>query len=123
MRTVNRTTGARLRIVLEPGVALGPGKADLLAGIVETGSIAASGRRLGMSYKRAWQLVEELNRTFREPLVGTAKGGAQGGGAHLTPLGEEVLRRLRAMQAGTEAVIADDLAALRAALRPPGTPG
>ncbi|MGH7156097.1 MAG: winged helix-turn-helix domain-containing protein, partial [Acetobacteraceae bacterium] len=68
--------GLHLRVVLGGRVALGPGKAELLDGIAETGSIAAAGRRMGMSYKRAWLLVEEMNAMFADPLVNTAKGGA-----------------------------------------------
>src|SRR3546814_20746579 len=85
-RTANRTVGARLRIVLEPAGAIWPGKADRLQGIKETGSIAAAGRRMGMSYKRAWYLVETMNRCFRSPVVEAAKGGRSGGGAVLTAL-------------------------------------
>ncbi len=73
--------GLHLRVVLGGEVAMGPGKAELLDGIAETGSIAAAGRRMGMSYRRAWLLVEELNATFAGPLVDAAKGGAGGGGA------------------------------------------
>jgi molybdate transport system regulatory protein len=102
-----------LRVTLAPGIAIGPGKADLLDGIRETGSIAAAGRAMRMSYRRAWSLVEELNRSFREPLVDTAKGGSGGGGASLTRRGEDVLRRYRAMQATAVAAIARDAAALR----------
>jgi molybdate transport system regulatory protein len=65
MKAGNKQVGARLRIVLEPDIAIGPGKADILQGIKETGSIAAAGRRMGMSYKRAWLLVETMNRWWR----------------------------------------------------------
>ncbi len=106
-------SAARLRVVLDEGVFLGPGKADLLEGIAATGSIAAAGRRLGMSYKRAWMLVETLNGYFAKPLVQAATGGKAGGGAQLTPLGEEVLLRYRRMAAATEKAIAKDVAALR----------
>jgi molybdate transport system regulatory protein len=109
----NLTEGLRFRIVLCPGVALGPGKADLLAAIAETSSITAAAARFGMSYKRGWSLVRELNRAFAEPLVETAKGGTGGGGsARLTPLGRHVLDRYRQMEADATAVIAagvDDL--------------
>lgn len=88
----------RLRVDLAPGVSFGPGKAELLAGIAETGSIAAAGRRSGMSYKRAWQLVERLNRDFAGPLVHASRGGPKGGGAALTVLGQEVLARYRRLQ-------------------------
>ena len=103
----------RLRVHLDAEAFLGPGKADLLEGIAETGSIAAGGRRLGMSYKRAWLLVETLNGYFAGPLVVAATGGKAGGGAQLTPLGREVLTRYRAMLAASEAACAKDLAALR----------
>lgn len=110
---------ARLRVVLGRDIALGPGKADLLEGIRETGSIAAAGRRMGMSYKQAWLLIDTMNGCFAKPLVEAVKGGKSGGGAHLTPLGKEVLARFRRMQAATDKVIADDMAALKRAMRKP----
>jgi molybdate transport system regulatory protein len=100
---------ARLRIYFDAETMLGPGKADLLQGIRETGSISAAGRRMGMSYKRAWTLIDTLNHYFREPLVISAAGGKSGGGARLTPLGIEVLARYRHMQAATEQAIAADV--------------
>jgi len=108
-----RKTGLSVRVNLRPGVAFGPGKADLLAGIRETGSIAAAGRRMGMSYTRAWGLVETLNRDFRAPLVVAAKGGAARGGATLTALGAEVLERYRRLAAASERAAAAHVAALR----------
>ena len=120
MRTGNRTPGARLRIVLEPDIAIGPGKADLLQGIAETGSITAAGRRMAMSYRRAWLLVDTMNRCFKAPLVETAKGGAGGGGgARLTSLGREVLERYRRMERLTEAAVEPEMVALRAMLADP----
>jgi len=115
----SRSTGpvARLRIVLGGDIALGPGKADLMQGIRETGSIAAAGRRMGMSYKQAWLLVETMNACFSKPLVAAVKGGKSGGGAHLTPLGEDVLHRFRRMQASSTRAIARDLAALKRVMR------
>lgn len=95
----NITEGLRFRIVLKPGVAIGPGKADLLQAIDETASLTAAAKRFGMSYKRSWTLVQELNRDFAEPLVETEKGGAGGGGgARLTKLGHYVLKRYRRME-------------------------
>ena len=82
MKIGNRTVGTRLRIVLEPDIAIGPGKADILEGIRETGSIAAAGRRLGMSYKRAWLLVETMNACFKSPLVEASRGGRPTGVPH-----------------------------------------
>jgi molybdate transport system regulatory protein len=119
MRTQASGPVARLRIILGDAIAVGPGKADLLEGIRETGSIAAAGRRMGMSYKRAWLLVETMNSCFSRPLVEAAKGGKWGGGARLTKLGEEVLARYRRMQTATGRAIADDLAALKRAMRTP----
>ena len=71
----------RLRLVFRPGEMVGPGKAELLERIDQTGSIAAAGRAMGMSYKRAWMLVETMNAMFRDPVVISTRGGAQGGGA------------------------------------------
>ena len=117
MKAGNRTVGARLRIVLEPDVAIGPGKADLLEAIRETGSIAAAGRRMGMSYKRAWLLVETMNRCFTSPLVEASRGGPARGGATLTPAGERVLDCYRRMAVLTENAIATEIAKLRSMLR------
>jgi len=112
MKSKAKKTGIRLRVLLEPGAMLGPGRADLLEGIKATGSIAAAGRRMGMSYKRAWTLIETLNTEFKVPLVTAAKGGAHGGGSTLTELGEEVLARYRSMQRRAEAAISADVKAL-----------
>ncbi|MBY6199767.1 LysR family transcriptional regulator [Maritalea mobilis] len=107
----------RLRLRLMIGDAmLGPGKADLLDGIRRTGSIAAAGRGMEMSYKRAWSLVEEMNGAFRSPLVARVRGGKQGGGAHLTELGEEVLTRYRRLEALATEAGAEEIAALSALL-------
>jgi molybdate transport system regulatory protein len=102
----------RLKVQLSCGdeFALGPGKADLLAAIADTGSISAAGRQLGFSYRRTWLLVDTMNRCWREPLVATAHGGPRGGGATLTPLGESVLARYRAL-AATLAATAEPAAA------------
>ena len=88
----------RIRIRCGKALVLGPGRADLLMHIAQTGSIAAAGRRMGMSYKRAWALVEAMNGTFSAPLVAAAKGGAGGGGARLTAAGEAVLAAYRALE-------------------------
>lgn len=108
--------GLHLRVVLDDAVAMGPGKAELLEGIAATGSIAAAGRRMGMSYKRAWLLVEEMNAMFAEPLVGAAKGGAGGGGARLTSLGERVLTAYRGLEAAAAKAGAKELATMRRVL-------
>ncbi len=108
--------GLRIRLVLGPGVMLGPGKADLLEGIRDTGSIAAAGRRMGMSYKRAWMLVEGMNGAYRAPLVETARGGAAHGGASLTALGTAVLDAYRRMEVKAAAAAEEEIAAIGAAL-------
>jgi molybdate transport system regulatory protein len=117
MKAGNKQVGARLRIVLEPEIAIGPGKADILEGIKETGSIAAAGRRMRMSYKRAWLLVETMNACFKAPLVETTRGGRGHGGARLTPTGEMVLACYRRMETLAEKAIAADLGKLRKVLR------
>ncbi len=94
----------RIRLMQGDEIALGPGKADLLKAIHEHGSISAAARRMGMSYRRAWLLVDTMNRCFREPLVLSAAGGSQGGGASLTPHGEEVLSYYEKMQADVSRV-------------------
>lgn len=99
--------------MLEPNIAIGPGKADILEGIRETGSIAATGRRMGMSYKRAWLLVESMNACFENPLVETSRGGQTRGGATLTPEGEKVLACYRRMEALTAQAIEAEMAKLR----------
>jgi len=113
MRHGNKTLGPCLRVTLRKGVAFGPGKADLLEGIRDTGSIAAAGRHMKMSYTRAWGLVSEMNAEFRSPLVESAKGGAVRGGASLTTLGEDVLKRYRRMERAAARAITADLTALR----------
>lgn len=86
------------RLMLDDEIAFGPGKADLLDAIAETGSISAAGKQLGMSYRRTWLLVDTMNRCFQQPLVETATGGAQGGGTRLTDFGLEVLQHYRRLQ-------------------------
>lgn len=113
------SAGPRLRILLGAEIAIGPGKADLLDAIARSGSISAAARAMGMSYRRAWQLVETMNRSFQAPLVETAKGGAGGGGARVTPLGEDILRRYRAMEAKAARCIAPEMADFTAFLNAP----
>ena len=108
--------GLHLRVVLDGAAAMGPGKAELLEGIAATGSIAAAGRRMGMSYKRAWLLVEAMNTMFAAPLVDASKGGAGGGGAALTPLGSNVLAAYRTLERQAEEAGAAALAALQGAI-------
>jgi molybdate transport system regulatory protein len=99
------------RLVLGPDIAVGPGKADLLEAVAKTGSISAAGRSMGMSYKKAWYLLDTMNRCFREPLVEATKGGRGHGGASLTPMGREVLRRYRSIQVHASTAASGELAA------------
>ncbi|WP_020146410.1 winged helix-turn-helix domain-containing protein [Thioalkalivibrio sp. ALJ15] len=99
----------RLRVLLGEVTAMGPGKAMLLEAIREKGSISAAARSVGMSYRRAWDLVETMNQSFREPMVETAKGGSGGGGAQVTEFGERVLARYREMEARATAAIREEL--------------
>ncbi len=80
-------------------LAMGPGKADLLEAIEQVGSISAAGRKLGMSYRRTWLLVDTMNRCWAEPLVDAVAGGGQSKGARLTDAGREILAAYRALEA------------------------
>lgn len=99
----------RVRLVLGRSIAIGPGKADLLAAIAETGSIAAAGRSMGMSYKKAWYLIDTMNRCFREPLVVASKGGSGRGGAQLTAMGARVLELYRSIESQAAKTAQHDL--------------
>ncbi|MDU7520185.1 MAG: LysR family transcriptional regulator [Roseomonas mucosa] len=114
--------GLSIRLDPAPGLRIGPGKVRLLEEIGRNGSISAAGRALGMSYRRAWELVEDLNRGLGRPVVETAAGGAGGGGTRLTRLGERVIREYRSIEAEAHAAALPRLLAL---LRPEedGEPG
>ncbi|NGZ86482.1 winged helix-turn-helix domain-containing protein [Duganella aceris] len=102
----------KLRLWREDEVAMGPGKADLLEAIGQTGSISAAARAMQMSYRRAWLLVDVMNRSFREPLVRSAVGGTRGGGAQLTEAGARVLAQFRVMEDAALTAAAAHLAPL-----------
>lgn len=101
----------RFRLMLGGAIAIGPGKADLLEAVAQTGSISAAARAMGMSYKRAWYLLDTMNRCFQEPVVATTKGGRAQGGAALTVTGEKVLKRYRLIEAKAAAAVAHDVRA------------
>jgi len=101
----------RVRILIGDGMVLGPGKVDLLEAIGRTGSISAAGRELGMSYRRAWLLVDALNRMFPDALVTASPGGSRGGGAKLTDYGRGVAAAYRRVEVRTRAVMREELAA------------
>ena len=102
----------RLRVMRGDDIVFGPGKAALLESIEQTGSILAAGKAMGMSYKRAWQLVETMNRLFREPVVERMRGGADRGGARLTEAGVQALALYRRMQDDAKAASAGSMAEL-----------
>ena len=106
-----------LRLDLTSRVRLGPGKIRLLEAIDREGSISAAGRALKMSYRRAWLLIDELNSSFREPLVATQLGGTGGGKASVTALGRTVIRAYRAMEKDAERMVRHRSAPLLKQLR------
>lgn len=109
-----------LRINLDPEGRIGPGKIELLEQIAAFGSISAAARGMDMSYKRAWDLVEEMNRLFGKPLVAAQTGGKHGGGAQLTPAGLAVVSRFRAIERAAAAAAESQLAALQAEIEAGG---
>jgi molybdate transport system regulatory protein len=111
-----------LRVDLGAGRALGPGKIRLLEAIAETGSISKAGRHLGMSYRRAWLLVDDMNNCFRDPVIAAQPGGPHGGGATLTPFGEKLVARFRAIEADATTATKKHLHDLEAALKGARTP-
>jgi molybdate transport system regulatory protein len=114
---------ARLKVslILDSGARIGPGKASLLESVRDTGSISAAARAMGMDYKRAWTLIDSLNRAFDTAVVERATGGSGGGGATLTQFGAEILARYRRLEAAAAKIGAADLKTLdRHALPDPG---
>jgi molybdate transport system regulatory protein len=111
--------GVRLTLRVDFGTdrAIGPGKVLLLEAIRDTGSISQAGRSLGMSYRRAWLLVDDMNRCFREPVVTAQPGGAQGGGAALTAFGQKVVQKYRKIETEATAAAKPQLHDLEASLR------
>jgi len=103
----------RLRVMQGETIAFGPGKAALLLAIERTGSISGAAREMEMSYRRAWLLVEEMNRCFTKPLVETATGGAKGGGASITEVAREVISCYQRMQKKADAAVEKDMQYLR----------
>ena len=100
---------------------IGPGKVQLLEAVRAHGSISAGARAMGMSYRRAWLLIDTLNQMFHEPVVQTTLGGRGGGTAGVTPFGVEIITRYRAMEAATRRAIASHAAALERRAKPPRT--
>ena len=116
--------GMRLTVRIDFGAhrALGPGKIRLLEAIGRTGSIAQAGRSLGMSYRRGWLLVEDLNRSFRKPVVSKKSGGTRGGGAILTPFGRSLIGHYRTVERKATAAAKRSLRELQKAVRSTDAP-
>jgi molybdate transport system regulatory protein len=112
-KTDSKLPALSLRIDLDDDERIGPGKIRLLEQIRESGSISAAGRAMDMSYKRAWDLVDEINRICRQPAVERQTGGKNGGGAALTPFGESLVARYRKIERDAAAAVRKELAALR----------
>ncbi len=107
-----------IRLDFGPGQAVGHGKIRLLEAVREYGSIAAAGRSMGISYRRAWLLVEELNALFGEPVVATKHGGSGGGGSELTAFGSRLIQQYHTIEAKAAAAVAAELGILAAAAKP-----
>ena len=110
---MTNSKSVRLRLMQGDTIAFGPGKAALLLAIERSGSISGAAREMDMSYRRAWLLVEQMNRCFHQPLVTTATGGAKGGGASITELAHEVLACYQHMQKKADSAVEKDMAFLR----------
>jgi molybdate transport system regulatory protein len=102
----------RMRIRQADAVAIGPGKIDLLEAVRQQGYISAAARSLGMSYRRAWLLIDELNRTLKAPATSSETGGSAGGGCVLTPVGEKIVRLYREIEAEAARTCAPQISAL-----------
>ena len=115
-------SATRLTVRVDFGAdrALGPGKIRLLEAVKNSGSISQAGRSLDMSYRRAWLLIDDMNRCFREPVVAAQPGGAQGGGAALTPFGEQLIQKYRAIETQAMAAAKSQLRDLETSLRARG---
>ena len=111
------TARLTLRVDFDEDRAIGPGKIRLLEAIRDTGSITKAGLALGMSYRRAWLLVDDMNSCFREPVIAAQAGGSHGGGAALTPFGTRLINQYRAIEAEAHSATAALLRELEAACK------
>ena len=110
-------TRLTLRVDFGPGRSIGPGKIRLLEAVDRTGSISQAGRSLGMSYRRAWLLIDDMNRCFRDAVVNAKPGGSRGGGAVLTEFGAELIRDYRGIETAASGAAKKRLRGLEAALQ------
>ena len=109
----------RVRVIAGEQIALGPGKVNLLEEIDRSGSISRAARELGLSYRRAWTLVDTMNKIFKSSLVEGSAGGKKGGGAHLTPLGKKIAKTYRTMESKVEAAMQSNWKVIQNSLKPP----
>lgn len=107
----------RIRVLSGDQIALGPGKVALLEEIERSGSISKAARKLGLSYRRAWTLVDTMNKTFESYLVRGSAGGEKGGGASLTPLGVKMAKTYRAMETKAEKAIQGNWKTIKRSLK------
>ncbi|WP_244817833.1 winged helix-turn-helix domain-containing protein [Caballeronia sp. Lep1P3] len=107
----------RMRISKGETVAIGPGKVALLEAVRDHGSISAAARSLAMSYRRAWLLIDELNRSLESPATVSEQGGQSGGGCVLTPVGERIVKLYREIEARAQAACAAEIASLTRLLK------
>ena len=110
--TVLPSVKVKIQLVVNDSIALGPGKADLLEAIQENGSISAAAVHMGMSYKRAWDLVITMNKSFKQTVVATSVGGGKGGGAEITDFGSQVLVQYRDIEAKITLVLKAEMSDL-----------
>ena len=103
----------RIRFMKNADIAIGPGKIKLLESIAETGSISAAARRDGMSYRRAWMLIDTMNKCCAKPVLSTLTGGRAGGGARVTPFGLQLIRHYRRIELRAAKAGARDIAAIK----------
>jgi molybdate transport system regulatory protein len=99
-RTSSKLPDVRIRVDLAPGCSVGPGKVSLLEAIEREGSLSVAAKSIGLSYRRAWNLLADLNGSFANPVVATAVGGTRGGGARITDFGRALIAEFRALERG-----------------------
>ncbi len=113
------TVHVRVRIDFDSGYSIGAGKVALLERIGVCGSLSQAARQLGLSYRRAWDLLDDLNHAFAEPVATTAIGGAHGGGAQVTSFGRELIARYRRVENAAAIAASRQFATLPVSKRPP----
>ena len=123
MSVSNATVQFRIRVYRNEDIAIGPGRIALLEAIDRAGSISGAARELKMSYRRAWLLVDETNKSLKSPAVSSSEGGVSGGGSQLTETGKKIIAHYRAAEARAAQSAANELNALAHLLAPPSPPG